>query len=88
LGALTKKRIAPVVEIEPLKLVPPGKTYCSCDAEDERVKVGTVAANAEEAINKVNSRAAKVAERNNLVLFMTTHQMLREVKSAPNNNHV
>ncbi len=68
LGALTKKRIGPVVEIEPLKLVPAGREYCICDDEDERVKVGTVVAKAEEAINNV-SRAANVAHRNNFVFM-------------------
>ncbi len=85
-GALTKKRIVPVVEIEPLKLVPAGREYWICDDEEESVKVGTVVANAEETINNV-SKAANVAESSNLVFFMPVHQMLIEINCELNNSH-
>jgi hypothetical protein len=66
-----------VVEIVPLNVVPAGSTYCNWFDDAERVKVGTVVANAETAINDANSRAADVVDISNLVFFVfPTRQML------------
>jgi hypothetical protein len=70
LGALTQKRTLPVVEIVPLNVVPAGITYCNWLDDAERVKVGTVVANAERAINDANSKAVNAVEISNLVFFI------------------
>jgi len=89
LGALTQKRTLPVVEIVPLNVVPAGITYCNWLDDAERVKVGTVVANAERAINDANSKAVNAAKISNLVFFIIpTRRMPKEEKTGLNNNRV
>jgi hypothetical protein len=78
LGSLTQKRTLPVVEIVPLNVVPAGNLYCNWFEDAERVKVGSVMARAEEAINDANSKVASI-ELSNLVFFIfTARQIPRE----------
>jgi len=87
LGALTQKRTVPVVEIVPLNVVPAGITYCNWFEDAERVKLGSVTADAERAINDANSKAVNAVEISNLVFFIfPTQRMPREEKTGLNNN--
>lgn len=70
LGALTQKRTVPVVEIEPLNVVPEGSMICDCADDEERVKAGTVVANAERAVNDIISSAVNTVHVSNLVFFI------------------
>jgi hypothetical protein len=70
LGSLTQKRTLPVVEIVPLNMVPWGNTYCNSFDDAERVKVGTVVADAEKTINDANNKAVNTADAINLVFFI------------------
>ena len=73
----------------PLNVAPWGSTYCNWFDDAERVKAGTVVANAATAINDVKSRTANVVEISNLVFFIfPTDRCLREVKADVNKNGV
>ncbi len=70
LGALTQKRTVPVVTIEPLNIVPVGSMNFSCVDENERMKVGTVTANAGKTIPETNSTAINAVQNNNVIFFI------------------
>ena len=73
----------------PLNVVPAGSTYCNWFDDAESVKVGTVLANAETAINDANSRTANKVGISNLVLFIfPIDRCFREVKMRLNKNRV
>ena len=73
----------------PLNVVPAGITYFNWLDDAERVKVGTVVANAERAINDANSKAVNAAKISNLVFFIfPTRRMPKEEKTGLNNNRV
>ena len=52
-GSVTQKRTVPVVEIEPLNVVPVGNMTGSRPPDDERVKVEVVAAEAKRADKEI-----------------------------------
>ena len=70
LGAFTQKRTVPVVEIEPLNVVPVGSVIGSCVDDEESVKVETVVANTECAIKGMISTANNTVNITNLIFFI------------------
>jgi hypothetical protein len=70
-------------------VVPEGSTYCNWFDDAERVKDGTVVAEAERVINDANSKVINEAKVSNLVFFLfPTPQLIREVKTVLNKNLV
>ena len=68
LGALTQKRTVPVVEIEPLNVVPVGNIIGNCADDAERVIAGRVVADAKRAIKDI-IRSAVIAILVSILIF-------------------
>ena len=60
----------PVVEIEPLNVVPWGSRIGICVDDEERVKVGTVVADAESAISGIISSTVNTVNVSNWIFFI------------------
>ena len=73
-----------MVAIVPLNVAPWGSVYCNWFDDAERVKAGTVVANASTAINDAKSITANVAEISNLVFFIFPPTDALEVKADVN----
>src|SRR5208337_2536157 len=69
-GLFTQTRTSPVVETEPLKVVPEGSTYCNWFDDAERANDGTVVAKAERGTKNAKSKAINTANVSNLVFFI------------------
>jgi hypothetical protein len=71
LGSLTQNRTVPVTEIEPLNVVPVGRTIGTCDVDSgETVKVGTVVANTKRVVHDIINNAVNSVNVSNLVFFI------------------
>jgi hypothetical protein len=68
LGALTQKRTVPVVEIDPLNIVPLGNKMGNCVDDAERVIAGRVLAEAKRDTNE-NAKRVIIAKLVSILIF-------------------